>query len=65
MEVNAGKIKNMFMSREQNAGRNHSIKIDSCSFERVEDFKYLGKTVMNQNSFQEETKSRLKSGNVC
>jgi len=32
----------MVMSRDQNAARIHNIKIDS-SFERVEQFKYLGK----------------------
>jgi hypothetical protein len=31
----------------------------------VEQFKYLGTTLMNQNSIQEEIKSRLKSGNGC
>jgi len=31
----------------------------------VEEFKYLGKTLTNQNSIQEEIKSRLKSGNTC
>jgi hypothetical protein len=31
----------------------------------VEEFKYLGTTLTNQNSIQEEVKSRLKSGNVC
>jgi len=30
----------------------------------VEEFKYLG-TLTNQNSFQDEVKSRLKSGNTC
>jgi hypothetical protein len=34
------------------------------SFERVEQFKYLGRTLTNQNSTQEETKSRLKSENA-
>ena len=46
------KTKYMIMSREQNAGRSHSMKIDNSSIERVEDFKYLGKTVTNQNSIQ-------------
>ena len=35
----------MVMSRDQNAGRNHSVRIDNSTFERVEEFKYLGKTV--------------------
>ena len=35
------------------------------SIERVEDFKYLGTTLTNQNSIQKEIKSRLKLGNAC
>ena len=31
----------------------------------MEQFKYLGTTLTNQNSIQEEIKSRLKSGNAC
>ena len=60
LEVNADKIMYMVMSRDQNAGRTHSIKIDNSSFERVDEFKYLGTTLTNQNSIQEEIKSRLK-----
>ena len=43
-EVNADKTKYMVMSRDQNAGRSHSMKIDNNFFERVEEFKYLGTT---------------------
>ena len=32
---------------------------------RVEEFKYLGTTLTNKNSIQEEIKSRLKPGNAC
>jgi hypothetical protein len=45
LEVNADKTKYMVMSRDQNAGRTHSMKIDNSSFERVEEFKYLGTTL--------------------
>ena len=62
--VSAEKTKCMVMSRDQNAGQNHNIKTDNKSFERVEQFKYLGKP-LNQNSIQEGIKSRLKSGNAC
>jgi len=58
VEVNAVKTKYMVMSRDENAGRSHSIKTDNSSFERVEEFKYLGTTLINQNSIQEEIKSR-------
>jgi len=53
------------LSRDQNAGRIHSVRIDNSTFERVEEFKYLGTTLTNQNSFAEEIKSRLRPGNAC
>ena len=31
----------------------------------MEQFKYLGTTLTNQNSIREEINSRLKSGNAC
>ena len=55
----------MVMSRDQNAGRIHSVRIHNSSFERVKEFKYLGTTLTNQNSIAEDIKSRLKSGNAC
>ena len=53
------------MFRDQNAGRSYSMKIDNSSIERVEEFKYLGTTLTNQNSIQEEIKSKKKLGNAC
>ena len=53
------------MSRDQNARRSHGMKTDNSFFEWVEHFKCLGTTLTNQNSIQEEIKSRLKSVNDC
>jgi len=55
----------MVMSGDQNAGRIHSVRIDNSTFERVEEFKYLGTTLTNQSSIVEEIKSTLRSGNAC
>ena len=65
LEVNADKTKCMVMSREQTAGLSHTMKVDNSSIGRVEEFKYLGTMLTNQNSIQEEIKSRLKLGNAC
>ena len=65
LEVNAHKTKHMTMSRYQNAGRIHSMKMDNSPIERVKEFKYLGTTLTSRNSIQEEIKSRLKLGNAC
>jgi len=65
LEVNADKTKYVIMSRDQNAGRSHSMKIDNSSIERVEEFKYLGTALTYQTSIQEEIKSRMKLGNAC
>ena len=43
----------------------HNVKIENNSFERAEEFKYLGKTLTNQNSIEEEIKGRLMLGNAC
>jgi len=64
LEVNADKTKYMVMSRDRNPGRIHSVRIDNSTFDRAEDFKYLGTNLTNQNSIAEEIKSRLKSGNA-
>jgi len=64
-EANADKTKYMVMSRDHDVGRSHSIKNYNSYFENVEEFKYLGTTLKNQISIQEEIKSRSKLGNVC
>jgi GTP-dependent phosphoenolpyruvate carboxykinase len=65
LEINADENKYMIMSRDNNAGRSHTMKFDSSSIESVEEFKYLGTNLTNQNSIQEEIKSRLQSGKAC
>ena len=59
LQVNADKTKCMVKPRDQNARQSHNMKTDNSSFERVEEFKYLGTALTNQNSIQEEIKSRL------
>jgi hypothetical protein len=48
-EVNTEKTKYMLLSRHQNAGQNHDMKIANRCFENVAQFSYLGTTVRNQN----------------
>ena len=65
LEVNTDKTKYMVMPREQTAGLSHTMKAENSAIERVEEFKYLGRTLTNQNYIQKEIKSRLKLGNAC
>jgi hypothetical protein len=50
LKVNAEKTKNMVMFQDQQAGQNHNIKTGNKSFQWVEQFRYLGTTMKNQNS---------------
>ena len=47
------------MSRDQNEERILSVRIDNSTFERVEEFKYLGTILTNQNSIAEEIKEQI------
>jgi len=64
-EISVDKTTYMVMSRDQNAGRNQSMRINNSTFQMVEEFKYLGTTLTHHNSIPEEIKSRLRSGNAC
>jgi len=44
----------MVMSREENAGQAYSIKVDNCFFKRVEEFRFLGTDLTNENCIQEK-----------
>jgi len=52
LEVSADTTKYMVMSRDQNAGRIHRVRIDNSTFERVEEFKYLATTLKNKILFR-------------
>jgi hypothetical protein len=65
LEINVEKTKYMLLSRHQNVSQNQDIKIANRWFENVSQFKYLGRTVTNQNLIQEEMKRKLNSGNAC
>ena len=56
LEGNVDETQYMVMSRDQNGGRNHNIKTDSSSFERVEQFKYLGTNVTSKILFRKKFK---------
>jgi len=47
----------MVTSQDQNTGQSHNINIDNSSFEWVEEFKYLGKTLTNQNFIQKKLRA--------
>jgi len=47
----------MVMSRDQNAGRNQSVRIDNSTFERVEEFKYLGTTLTIKILFRKKMRA--------
>jgi hypothetical protein len=53
------------MSRCQEVGQKHNIKITNKSFEDVAKLKYLGKKLTEENCMNEEIKYRLNSGNAC
>ena len=57
MEVSADKTKYMVMSRDQNAGIIHSVRIDNSNFERMEEFKYMGTILTNQNSIAKKLRA--------
>ena len=50
LEVNDDKTKCRIISREHNVGQHPNIKTENKSFERMEQFRYLGTNLTNQNS---------------
>jgi hypothetical protein len=64
LEVDAEKTKYMVMSRHQNALKNQNITRSNKCLEKLEQFKCLETNLTVRNSFHEDMKSRLKSGNA-
>jgi hypothetical protein len=44
LEVNDDKMEYIFKSGEENAGQNDNLKIGNKSFEKIEQFRYFGRT---------------------
>jgi hypothetical protein len=57
LEVNADKTKYKVMSGDQNAGRSHSIKFCSSSFERAEQFKFWEQTLQIKIPFRKKLRA--------
>jgi hypothetical protein len=49
----------MLLSRHQNAGQNHVVKLDDRFFENVAQLKHFGTTVTDKNLIQEEIRVML------
>ena len=62
LEVNADNTKYMVISWDENAGQSHGTNIDNSSFERVEQFKYLGTTLTNQILFKKKLRADWSQG---
>jgi hypothetical protein len=62
LDVSADTTKYIVMSRDQTARRSHNTKIDNSFFERVEEFKYFGTTLTNQNSILGEIRKDWSPG---
>jgi hypothetical protein len=65
LEINSEKTKDMIMFHHQHSRQDQNISIANELSENAEKFKYLGKTLTNQNGIHDEAKSRLNAGNAC
>jgi hypothetical protein len=59
--INENKTKYMMCTRKQQ--RENKLEIDNMSFESIQTFKYLGSTVNQNNTIEEEIKERLIAAN--
>ena len=61
-KINEEKTKYILMTRN-NRGEKRRIRIGNHSFEEVQEFKYLGSTITENNETSEEIKPRIAAGN--
>ena len=54
----------MLVSRENHVGLNHNIKISYDSFERVGQFKYLGRNVNSKLPFMKKLKADVRASAI-
>jgi len=59
--INENKMKYIMCARKRY--RENKLEIDNMSFESVQSFKYLGSTVKQNNTIEEEIKERIIAGN--
>jgi len=57
LEVKADKTNYTVLSRNHKAEQSHNIQIDNSSFEKMEEFKYFGTNVSNENSIEDEIRA--------
>lgn len=65
LEINYEETGAIFMSCQQNAGRNRNMRLANQTPENVTKFKYLGTTLTYQHFIYEEIYGRLDSENAC
>ena len=57
LEVKADNTNYTVLSRNHKAEQSHNIQIDNSSFEKMEEFKYFGTNVSNENSIEDEIRA--------
>jgi len=63
LTINSGKTKYMMVKRR--GGNHNNLHVGNNTFEQVQEFKYLGSTLNNQNNMHVEINIRLSAANQC
>ncbi|KAE9542653.1 hypothetical protein AGLY_002564 [Aphis glycines] len=63
LTINSGKTKYMMLKR--GGGDHNNLQVGNNIFEQVQEFKYLGSTLNNQNNMHGEINIRLDAANRC